>query len=49
VLPSFPGPDGLVLGVGLPTGSRVAPGHERGKDEERGASGEQKDEHTGDQ
>lgn len=48
-LPSFPGPDGLVLGVGLPSGSRVAPGHERGKDEERGASGEQKDEHIGDQ
>jgi hypothetical protein len=48
-LPSFPGPDGLVLGVGLPSGSRVAPGHERGKDEERGVSGEQKDEHTGDQ
>jgi cellulose synthase operon protein C len=48
-LPSVPGPDGLVLGVGLPSGSRVAPGHERGKDEERGASGEQKDEHTGDQ
>jgi HEAT repeat protein len=49
VLPLLPGPDGAVLGVGFPAGSRVAPGHERGKDEERGASGDQKDEHAGDE
>jgi HEAT repeat protein len=49
LLPFLPGPDGVVLGAALPAGSRVAPGHGRGKDEERGASGGQKDEHTRDE
>jgi hypothetical protein len=48
ILPVSQGSDGVVLGLGLPPGSRVAPGGERGKDEDRGASGDQKDDHTGD-
>jgi HEAT repeat protein len=46
LLPVVLGPEGFVVIAGLPPGTSlpVAPGDERGKDQERGASGDQKDE-----
>lgn len=48
-LPVASGPDGIVFAVGLPRGSAVAvaPGDEGGKDSDRGASAEQKDDRNG--
>jgi HEAT repeat protein len=45
LVPVVAGPDGMVVVAGLPPGSRVlvAAGDERGKDEDRGESGDQKD------